>query len=97
MNATSETPRYALIDSNSGFLWDYTTATDAVAACKLVDEKQGEAGRTYTEYSGGARVTEDHYLVYEMPISHVEVEDGQDWDGIERIKTEGRLVARVTY
>jgi hypothetical protein len=92
------TTRYALIDTNSGFVFGVTDATDPTTACRLIDESLHEFGRTYEEHgprSGAERTTQGGYVVYEAPAGF-DVTDGQDAEQIAAVEALPR-VAIVLY
>jgi hypothetical protein len=61
-------PRYAILDTNSGFVWGVETARDPIAACSYMDADADEYGRTYFEGSNAdLRTTRGAYDVREAP------------------------------
>lgn len=91
-------PRYALIDSHSGYVWGTTDAADPIAAAQAVDaevDPSAAAGREYREITASDRGV-DHYAVYDATTLAQDVTDGQDEAQIEAVRALP-LVALVAW
>jgi hypothetical protein len=90
--------RYALIDSNSGFVWGVTDAAGPLSACRQVDSDVGGRGACSYRIALGADVTTGpdvgFYAVYAVP-QNFDVDDGQDPDQIAAVEQHGPAVAWV--
>ena len=91
--------RYILIDNNSGYIFgdtadfaagrqsDMQSITDAA---RLLDESNGEHGRSYVEHHHNPRTTTSGYDVYRADIDGSEavplVHDGQDQATIDQVE-----------
>ena len=72
--------RFAIIESNSGYVWGVVNAESALSACALVDAEVGsrpEAGKYESVSVGEMRTTRGVYDVRTAPVGF-EVQDGQD-------------------
>jgi hypothetical protein len=70
--------RFAILETNSGFVWGVVDAADAIEACRLIDEDFGSYGRLYREGSvSDLWTTEGAYDVRIAPTSF-DAPDGQD-------------------
>lgn len=74
--------RFAILETNSGFVWGVVDAADAIEACRVMDADIGSRGRTYSEGSvSDLRTTAGAYDVRIAPAGF-DVDDGQDADAI---------------
>ena len=72
--------RFAILESNSGYVWGVVSAESALAACALVDAETGarpEAGTFESVSVGELLTTRGVYDVRTAP-AHFDVADGQD-------------------
>ena len=83
--ATNQPSRYAIIDTNSGFVWGDTIASSPIEACRLIDQNISCQERAYTETSD-PRSTETGYRVYVVPVD-LAIDDGQDGGTIEAVES----------
>jgi hypothetical protein len=98
MTTATKTARYALIDSNTGYVWGIATGETPEAACAIVDHDidPSEAdARQYESITASDR-GRDHYLVYDATTLDGDVTDGQDQEQIDRVSALP-LVARIGW
>lgn len=79
---------YAIIESNTGFVWAVVDADDALAACYAADRETGgrpEDGQYEPAPTSDLRSTRGVYDVREAPAGF-DVDDGQDATEIERVQ-----------
>lgn len=80
--------RYALIDTNSGFVWWVGDAASPEEACKKADIDTGGEFRGEYRHIGwySYKSGMDGYVVYEVPACF-EVNDGQDQEEIATVES----------
>lgn len=83
--------RFALIENNTGFVWNVIDAETPLAACSVTDLEIGHEVRDYEQVSRFDFSSDTGYHVYEVPAGF-DVDDGQDQTQIDRVETDGRLV-----
>ncbi len=87
-------PRYILIDTHSGYIWDDRETETPIAAAKAIDREATLPvdDMTYEEsYSDGAT-----YEALTVPANFPEIEDGRDEDMINRVHDEGTHVCYIS-
>lgn len=97
MTTTATTTRFALIDSNSGYVWGVTSASTPADACQVIDADFGEHGRRYEEISA-SESGRDHYRVFDATTLDARFDDagGQDQGFIDAVDALP-LVARIAW
>ncbi len=89
-------PRFAILESNTGFVWGVTDAATAAEACRVIDEDVGVYGRSYSEGSvSDLRTTRGAYDVRVAP-ENFNVFDGQDADEIAAVEALPREAVILT-
>lgn len=80
-------PRFAILESNSGFVWGVVDANSALEACHAVDSELGDGGRYVYEAVNASelRSTRGCFDVRIAP-SGFDVEDGQDLSSIADVE-----------
>jgi hypothetical protein len=81
--------RFAIIESNSGFVWGVVDASDALAACIACDSEVGnrpEAGHYEPADLADLRTTRGVYDVRTAPEGF-DVQDGQDPEAIAAVNS----------
>ena len=83
--------RFAIIESNSGFIFGVVDAENPLAACAALEADigvdRGEGAYEYAEYETG-----DIYFVHEVPDGF-EVQNGQDQEEINAADLMPRVAA----
>lgn len=80
--------RFAVLESNSGYVWGVVSAESAFAACSAVDAEVGnrpESGKYESVSVGELRTTQGVYDVRSAP-AEFDVADGQDRDAIAAVE-----------
>lgn len=74
---------YAILETNSGFVWGIVTAANPIAACRAMDESARTYGRTYAEGSvADLRTTGGAYDVRLAPAGLENDQRGGDDDSL---------------
>jgi hypothetical protein len=88
--------RFAIIETNSGYVWGVVDAASPAEACRIVDEDFGAHGRSYSEGSVfDLRTTGGAYDVRIAPEGF-DVLDGQDANAIASVDALPRAAIILT-
>jgi len=104
--------RFIIIETNSGYIWgDTATLTtdqftcsdraddaDMIAACRAIDEENGEHGREYETLNSVHELNgRSGYMVHAGSDAVVTIDDGQDQELIEAVERDCKLVGVVVW
>lgn len=82
-------PTFAMIEQHTGYVWGVETAPNPIAACRQMDEAQGETGRTYEEGEASdfrvQGVGRSAFAVHHAPEGF-DISDGQHKDSIAAVE-----------
>ena len=70
--------RYAILETNTGYVWGVETAASPIDACRQLDRSIGEHGLTYEEAPAGALYTTEGLYDVRVAPDGFDVVDGQD-------------------
>ena len=78
---------YAIIESNSGYIWGVEKADSAIAACAAVDRECGADRHSGTYVEVGVERLRDTESVYDVRIApdEFQVDDGQSSESIDAV------------